>query len=135
MEIKVLNIEKDVLKIVNELQMKNEVIIFSFHDSVLSKIRELNPTIPLLLLVEKGDSTTIEKAKNLNANAIGVGYQTTITRELLDQAHHSKIEIWKWTVNQENEMQQLINLGIDGLITNYPNKALQIVHKDFIKNN
>ncbi len=125
-EIKIHGIEKEVLKIINDLKMNNKVIIFSFYDSVLVKIRQLDATIPILYLKNKADNTTIDYAKNINSNAIGVGYKTNITKEFLNLAHKAEIEIWKWTVNENTQMQQLINLGIDGIITNFPDKALKI---------
>ncbi|WP_295983964.1 glycerophosphodiester phosphodiesterase family protein, partial [uncultured Algibacter sp.] len=53
-----------------------------------------------------------------------VGPETTVTKEYLNFAHENGIEVWKWTVNKEDEMQRLIDLGLDGLITDFPNKAL-----------
>ena len=45
--------------------------------------------------------------------------------EFLEFAHENSVEVWKWTVNEEDEMQQLIDLGLDGLITDFPVKALK----------
>jgi glycerophosphoryl diester phosphodiesterase len=131
-EIKVHGIEKEVLKIINDLKMNTEVIIFSFYDSVLTKFHQLDTTIPILYLKNKADHTTIDYAKKINSNAIGVGYKTTITKEFLNLAHSAGIEIWKWTVNEEAQMQRLINLGVNGIITNYPDKA---IHSKQLKSN
>jgi len=68
---------------------------------------------------------TLEYAKVIESNAIGVGPETTVTKESLNFAHENAIEIWKWTINKENEMQRLIDLGLDGLITDFPDKALK----------
>ena len=124
-EIKVYGAEKEILKIVNDLGVTNQVIIFSFYYPVLTKIRQLDKNIPILYLTDKADKTTIDYAKLIESNAIGVGYGTTITKEYLNFAHKNGIEVWKWTVDEENEMQQLIDLSLDGLITNFPNKALK----------
>jgi len=40
--------------------------------------------------------------------------------------HSTGMELWKWTVDDEDEMQELIGLGLDGLITNFPDKALKV---------
>jgi glycerophosphoryl diester phosphodiesterase len=125
-EIKVYGVEKEVLKIINDLGVKDEVIIFSFHYPVLAKIRQLDKNIPILFLLNKADKMTIDYAKIIESNAIGVGNGTTVTEEYLNFAHQNDIEVWKWTVNEEDEMQQLIDLGLDGLITNFPDKALKI---------
>ena len=124
-EIKVFGTEKEVLKIVNELGVKEDVIIFSFNYQVLAKIRQLDTDIPILWLINKADNMTIEYAKIIESNAIGVGPETTVTKESLNFAHDNGLEVWKWTVNKEDEMQRLIDLGLDGIITDFPEKALK----------
>ena len=123
-EIKVYGVEKEVLEIVNDLDMNDEVIIFSFYYPVLTKIRELDKTVPILFLKGSADKMTIADAKAIEASAIGVGNGTRLTKEYLDYAHMNNIEVWKYTVNKESEMQKLIDLGLDGLITDFPDKAL-----------
>jgi len=124
-EIKVYDVEKEVLKIVNDLGVNDEVIIFSFYYPVLEKIRQMDMNIPILFLVNTFEDTIIDSAEAISANAIGVGGGTIVTKQLLDTVHNHEMELWKWTVNDDNEMQRLIDMGIDGLITNYPDKALK----------
>lgn len=125
-ELKVYDAEEQVLQLINNLDMHDQVIIFSFYYPVLANIREMDKTIPILLLINSANAKTIENAKAINANAIGVGYGTALTKkkDFIDKAHGEGIEVWKWTVNDEDNMQELIDLGIDGLITNYPDLAL-----------
>jgi len=127
-EIKVHDAEKEVVKIVNELRMSDDVIIFSFYTPVLVKIRELDKNIHTLFLINAADKTTINHAKVIESNAIGVGSGTTLTKEFLNAAHQNGLEVWQWTVDDEARMKELIDLGIDGLITNYPDKALLKQH-------
>ena len=124
-EIKVYGAEKEVVNIVNDLGVSDDVIIFSFHYPVIAKIRQLDKHIPTLFLIDNADEMTIDYAKVIESNAIGVGSGTIVTKEFLEIAHDHGIEVWKWTVNDEDEMQQLIDVGIDGLITDYPDKALE----------
>lgn len=134
-EIKVYGVEKEILEIVNDLGVKDEVILFSFYYPVLARIRQLDKKIPILYLVGNADEMTINYAKIIESNAIGVGSETTISKEYLNFAHKNGIEVWKWTVNTENEMQQLMSLGLDGLITDFPDKALKIKQSTQIKRN
>ncbi len=123
-EIKVYDVEKEVLNIVNDLGVNDEVIIFSFYYPVLTKIRELDKNIPILFLVNNADIMILDSARAIGSNAIGSGNGTAVTREFLDIAHNNGMEVWIWTVNDEDEMQKFIDIGIDGLITNFPDKAL-----------
>jgi len=123
-EIKVYDVEKEVLNIVNDLGVNDEVIIFSFYYPVLTKIRELDKNIPTLFLVNNADIMILDSARAIGSNAIGSGNGTAVTREFLDIAHNNGMEVWIWTVNDEDEMQKFIDIGIDGLITNFPDKAL-----------
>ncbi len=125
-EIKVHGAEEKILHIINKTQMHDDVIIFSFYYDVLLKIRQLDPNIKLLYLKDHVTTEDFSYAKLIKASAIGVGYATNPTKEFIHEAHRQGIEIWKWTVNSEDQMHDLISIGLDGLITNFPNKALSI---------
>ena len=42
-------------------------------------------------------------------------------------AHQSGMKIIPWTVNERDEMERLIGLGVDGIITDYPDRLLEVV--------
>jgi glycerophosphoryl diester phosphodiesterase len=132
-EIKAYGAEKEILKIINDLGVKNDVILFSFSYPILAKIRQLDKDISILYLINKADELTLDYAKIINSNAIGVGHETNLTKEYLNFAHNNGLEVWKWTVNDEDKMQQLINIGLDGLITDFPDKAIK--KRSIIQNN
>jgi glycerophosphoryl diester phosphodiesterase len=127
-EIKVHSAEEEILRTVRELEMEEEVIIFSFYKDVLKKIRQLDEDIPILYLKSRANKNSIRKAKEMDAQAIGVGGKTKLDKDFLSFAHAQGLEVWRWTVNDEKSMRNLIDLGIDGLITDYPEKALEILH-------
>ncbi len=125
-ELKADNIEKDVSDLLNELNMTDHVIIFAFNDKALAKIKAINPDLKTLLLKSNANLKTIDFAKQNNINAIGAGYSTKITEEFVKYAHKNKIMVFKWTVNDEKQMKELIDLKIDGIITNKPDVALKL---------
>jgi glycerophosphoryl diester phosphodiesterase len=128
-EIKVPNVETAVLKIVHDLKMNDEVIIFAFDFNVLEKTRALDPQIPILYLRSVVNEETIKMVTAISANAIGAGLKTPLTPELLGMAHENGIELWQWTVNKEDDMRQLLEIGADGIITNHPDVALELRSK------
>lgn len=126
-EIKTLGIENEVLKIIEQTQMQNEVVIFSFYFEVLSQIRALNPNISLLYLVSHFEKHTVDYAKLIHVNAIGVGNENVITSEMLEQVHQAKMELWQWTINDSATIKNLIDLKIDGIITNKPDVGMELI--------
>lgn len=123
-EIKVENANEEIYKVITDLEMQDEVIIFSFYPSVVKAFRELDTNIQTLFLITQKNKNTIQTALDLGVNAIGLGPLNTISKQYLKKAHHAKLEIWKWTINNPKKMQKLMALPIDGLITNHPDKAI-----------
>ncbi|MGH7845394.1 MAG: glycerophosphodiester phosphodiesterase [Candidatus Binatia bacterium] len=50
-----------------------------------------------------------------------------VTPETVGAAHQLDLEMFVWTINQTEEMQRLLNLGVDGIITDYPSRLRDIV--------
>jgi glycerophosphoryl diester phosphodiesterase len=49
-----------------------------------------------------------------------------ISQRFVDQLHGRNVVIYPWTINTAEEMQRMIDYGVDGIITDYPSLALEI---------
>ena len=56
--------------------------------------------------------------------------QATVTQALLDEAHDAGLMVIPWTVNDPNDMRRLIDMGIDGLITDRPDILVLLLTAD-----
>ena len=45
----------------------------------------------------------------------------------INAAHNRSLEVHAWTINEENDMQRMIALGVDGIITDYPDRLLALL--------
>jgi glycerophosphoryl diester phosphodiesterase len=125
-EVKVRGAEPEILKLIRELKMENEVVIFSFHYSVLKNFRKEDPFIRLIYLKTGAKKRTIKKAKKVRAIGIGAGPKTRISQQFMATIHQKGLELWCWTINNEEEIKELMQLGVHYIITDYPYKALKL---------
>ncbi len=51
-----------------------------------------------------------------------------VTRASVDAAHSRSVEVHVWTVNEVDEMRDLLALGVDGIITDYPARLRDLLH-------
>ena len=52
-----------------------------------------------------------------------------LTPSLVQQAHAIGIDVLPWTVNETADMQKLIDMGVDGIISDYPDRLRDVVNK------
>jgi len=50
-----------------------------------------------------------------------------VTRELVGNAHAHDLKVVAWTANDPDEMQKLIAAGVDGIITDYPDRLVELL--------
>ena len=50
-----------------------------------------------------------------------------VDEELIRRAHLKALPVWTWTVNDENNMRRLIEMGVDAIYTNWPERLLKIL--------
>ncbi|MCD6563002.1 MAG: hypothetical protein J7K23_03670 [Thermoproteales archaeon] len=127
-EIKVENIEKKVIEIIEEYNCKEKVLITSFLPSVLRKIREIDCDIKIGVLIGSPDNNIWKLAKKIKAYAIVPNYKN-ISEELIAKAHRLELKIFPWTVNDKEIMIKLLRSGVDGIITDDPCLLASIVNK------
>ena len=127
------------------------VVIQSFSQDSLKQIHELNANIPLVQLVwystaEDGDGleewtgVTPAPSEITDADfqaiadyAVGIGPNVTyegqdvIDADFVDQAHANGLLVHAYTINEPEAMQRLLDWGVDGMFTNFPDRLSAIV--------
>ena len=110
-----------------------QVLIQSFSAASLQKIHALEPSLPLIQLYSGTEtSQTIQAQLDLvRTYAVGIGpSKTDVDAALVEAAHARCLDIHPYTVNETAEMQILIDLGVDGMFTNFPDRLDALLGKD-----
>ena len=52
-----------------------------------------------------------------------------ITPALVDKAHHAGLQVVAWTINEPEQMHRLIDAGVDGIMTDYPDRLVRVLNE------
>ncbi|MEZ4885473.1 MAG: glycerophosphodiester phosphodiesterase family protein [Chitinophagales bacterium] len=102
------------------------VLVQSFDVRIVQAFKQINPSLPLSLLVDN------DKSLEWNLQELGflpnvyAPYYKKITPELLKKVHQKGILLITWTVNELADIQRLLEMGVDAVITDYPNLKLEL---------
>ncbi len=123
-ELKEIGIEDQVLSIVCEKGLEKNVIIVSFLEEALKKVRELNKDIETGLIYAR-HKNPLKAALDLKANYLLALYRFTHTANV-EKAHESGLKVVVWTINKAEEAEEYAKKGVDGIASDKPDilKAL-----------
>lgn len=120
------NIEKLVNDLVIQYEVEEQVIYSSFNHYSLDTLKKINPNAKIGLLYMEGLFQPWQYAKMLKADALHPYYPNLKIPNYLDYTHQTNIQVNAWTVNKKEDIQNLLEMKIDGIITNYPDIAIQL---------
>jgi len=114
-----------------------KVMVGSFHDAQLTRFRQLcsqaataagTREVLMLYLLQRGGLHKLFRAKS---QAFQVpewrGRLHIVTPGFIRVAHAHGMEVHVWTVDEVEDMRRLIGWGVDGIITDYPGRLLEVV--------
>jgi glycerophosphoryl diester phosphodiesterase len=112
------------MAVIKEKQVEERVIIQSFDFRTLKYLHEKYPSIKTAMLIEDSDENDFDGQLNK------LGYtpeyyspnHTLVDDKLVKQCHDKGMKIVPWTVNDPKQFKKLKKLGIDGVITDFPDK-------------
>lgn len=110
-----------------ELIPLTKINIQSFDKRIVQYVIDDYPGISTAYLIEEG--SFYENLKELGRTPkIYSPYYEILDSLEIKQAHDSGVKVIPWTVNEISDMKTLLELGVDGIITDYPNRA-KALHK------
>lgn len=106
---------------INKGWTNTDFIISSFKWNELEKMRSLNNTIDIAVLTEDEPADAIAFAKQINAVAINP-YHKKLNVLNASKIREANLKIYPWTVNDQEDINRMKELKVDGIITNYPER-------------
>ena len=119
-------LEEACQKLVESCHMADRVMYSSFNHLSLYHMREIAPKMPCGILYSNKLHKPWEYAKSINCTAIHPSFPSLNTPGCMDDCHAVGIQCNTWTVNAQADIQNMLDLGVDGIITNYPALALAL---------
>ena len=117
---------KAVLKVEEECGAAGAVIYSSFVYEYIKEIKAINPAAPIAPLY-KYDSEFVELGKELNATAVHPSYHDVLSStDYVRRAHQANLRVHPYTPNDHETLFTLTEMGVDAVITNYPDRAVEI---------
>lgn len=115
-----------VLDQITTLNIKDRTIIQSFDVRALQEMKHLDTSIPVALLISDTDGFEKDLEKLGFTPEVYSPNFRLVDEKLVSNCHQNGIQIIPWTVNEEEDMVKLLDLGVDGIITDYPDVALTL---------
>ncbi len=121
--------ETEVVRLIEDHQMVDRVIVSSFSPASLRRVRKLNPHIALGFLYGRPEPALLPRVLGW----LGVSHEALHPGiGLVDARYVARARRWGkrinvWTVNEASDMRRMRDLGVDGIITNYPDVLSQVL--------
>ncbi|EKR28638.1 glycerophosphodiester phosphodiesterase family protein [Leptospira interrogans serovar Bataviae str. L1111] len=126
---------------IENAKVTDRTTIQSFYLPALTIVKEINPKLKTSALFSLtyfqgammklgfGNGTrqdALQKTLEVKADIISP-YFLYVTKEFVQKIHSHKISVIPWTVNDVEDMKKLIDAGIDGIISDYPDRLAHII--------
>ncbi len=103
-------------------------VVISFDPGILAAVRKIEPTLMTGLLYEGQLEDPLDKAIEIGVRQLAVRGDL-VTPWLLGQARRRDLQVVAWTVNQGAHMRLLMDAGVDGIMSDYPDRLLAAAKK------
>ena len=110
------DLEEHVLQVIYDNDMQDQVFITCLKPGPLKRIKELDPAIPTVysMFFAWGHIEDMEFSDHFTIE------ESNVTKTLVDNVHKAGKKLFAWTVNSEENVQYLVDCGVDGILTDDP---------------
>lgn len=131
------SITASLCRLIRERKMANKTIVGSFRQATINEFRRECPEVAtsatpseaseFLALSKTGLSESYTPPMQALQIPENLGSLSVVTKEFVENAHRKNLKVHVWTINETADMRRLIDLGVDGIMTDYPDRLLELL--------
>ena len=117
--------------LISQLRNSAEIarsVVISFDPAILASLRKLEPTIMTGLLHDGKIANAFDTAMDIGARQLAVR-SDLVSPNFLQQARSLDLQVVCWTVNSLAHMRMLMAAGVDGIMSDYPDRLVSLLKK------
>lgn len=137
------SIVKPLCEMIRARKMTDRVIVGAFRQAAIDEFRQLCPEVAtsatpseaIEFLTRSGTGLSDAYTPPMQALQIpeNLGKLPVVTKEFVERAHRKNLKVHVWTINETADMERLISVGVDGIMTDYPDKLLNLLGRPAAK--
>lgn len=134
--------EKEVADLLSEYRRTDDVIVASFIDSALKRFRELAPSITTSATPTETAQvwgSSLEELMPLRTEFVALQVPAeyegirVVDERLIEKTSAMQIAVHVWTIDDEREMEELLNLGVHGVMTDRPTALEEVIRRNSLR--
>lgn len=121
-------IEKAVLELIDEFDLRDRIIISSFNPFTVTRFKELAPDVKCGFLLCQPVIKAGKYAKENGVECIHPPFRI-LTKEYFNEIKQAGIDVNPWTVDEYEDIERLAKLGVDTIISDCPDRVKEVIEK------
>lgn len=127
---------------IRERKMTQKVVVGSFNQTGLDDFRRECPEVAtsagtsevsqFLTMYKTGLGASYSPAMQALQIPEKIGSLQIVSKEFIETARRLNLDVHVWTINETADMQRLLETGVDGIMTDYPDRLLKLLNRTII---
>jgi glycerophosphoryl diester phosphodiesterase len=107
-------------------------IVISFDPATLRAVRQADPTIVFGLLIDQRRLDPVRDAQDVGARQLCLRADL-VTAKVVEKAHRASLQVAAWTLNDLAGMRTVVGFGVDGVMTDLPDRLRALIEDPMIQ--
>jgi glycerophosphoryl diester phosphodiesterase len=121
-------IESAVVAALRDSGEAERVVVLSFDPTMLEAVHRLASTVMTGFLCDQPGGDIADRAVRIGARQLAPRGDL-VTPELAKKAHELGLQVVTWTINEQEQMRRLIAAGVDGIMSDYPDRLVHVLNE------
>lgn len=121
LELKDRGIAQQTVDTVRRTGFPGPLLYASFRHDELARVREADPDALLMVLFDRFPTASVARAMKYSPSHVGLRHSKA-THRLVEAFHRANLLVFVYTPNRPSDIQRAISLGVDGIISNFPDR-------------